>query len=732
MPKLTPNRLATLICVYFYIVGISYGLKTPLFEGPDELAHFVYMNRIVTLRDLNTIPGRSAMLEQRNFESHQHPLYYLVSAPLLTFFERDDFENYIELNPFASTGIVTGENFNVQLHPLEHVGDTVWAVWTIRLFSLLMGVGALLCVYHVGRLIWDVKLGLAAMLLTASIPQFAHVASSINNDNLNILFSAIAVTILVQMWHDREIGRLPAVLLGLTLVGILLAKLTGIIAYGYAVGALLLGGMLGRFKWRRVGFALAAMSVTFLMFGLWWFVRNQVLYDDAIGLSPTLSLWSRNRDRLPSFHEVRGIWISFWMMLGHLNIPGPPWLIPYAYIVTAVALVGAGVRSFRNRETMWYVLFFLTVQVMAWIVVIYITRQVNVSQGRALFMTLAAFSPLIVLGWRELLGERLYTLPIAPLAVMTLIAPYSGLGQSYELLERVETARVDVPFATPMPINEIDAIAESIDVLGYHLLTQRVSPGEDVVLDVWFSGGHDENPVLFVTAQHPVTGERLGSIDTYPGMTATRILQDDEIYRARVRLRLDSAPTDEPPFRVQLALGFRVPDEEDLGSGRFVNWTDAQGAALPGVFINGPVFTAPGYTAPQMANNADIPFGGQIALRGHTLQQEADSNTVRVELLWERLEPISENYTLTVGLLDENNELVAQQDAPPPAYPTSVWVDGNPFVTVHTLQTDADIAELRLRVGWYHSQTFERLPVGTGVNVVDQMWALPLAQLELD
>lgn len=718
---LTPNRMAALICAFFVATGVLYSAHTPLFEGPDELAHFVYTNRIVTNRALNTIPsGRSEMLRQRNFEAHQHPLYYLTAAPLLALFERDDFENYIRLNPFASIGTVTGSNEHIQIHPLTHEGDTVYAVWALRLLSMGMGVITLLCVYHTGRLVWDARLGLGAMVVVASIPMFVHVSSSINNDNLNITLSALAVTILVQMWHDRRITRGQAVALGITLAGILMAKLTGIIAYGYAVGALLLGGIIRRFKWQQVGFALAMIGAAFAIFALWWFVRSDILYNDPIGLSPTLDLWSRNRDRLPSSHEVWGIWVSFWMMLGHLNIPGPAWLMPYVTAITALAAVGLVVRALRDSEARWYIAFMLVVVALAWAVVIYITRQVNVSQGRALFITLAAFAPLMVMGWRALLGARLFVLPIVPVTLLMLIAPFSALDVGYT---RLETLPPDAPLASA---RRIDAQAEGITVHGYHLLTETVQPGGEIVLDVYFSGGHDENPVLFITAQHPLTGERLGTLNEYPGMTATDTLRDDDIYRARMRFRMNDVDAIDvsAPFQVQLALGWRTVDPNDPGSGRYLVWTNADGNPLGGVFINGPVFIDPAYTPPQMTHTLDVTFGDKIALVGATIERDGD--TVRVDLLWQRVNPMDTGYTLTVGLLDESGELVAQADAPPPAYPTWVWVAGQPFVTAHELQVPDGADDVRLRVGWYHPESFERLPAVGDAAIADDMLVVPV------
>jgi hypothetical protein len=725
MPKLTPNWLAAIICVYFVTVGLVYSANTPLFEGPDELAHFVYMSRIADLRELNVIAERQQeMMEQRNFEAHQHPLYYLVLAPIVGLFDRADFDNYIELNPFASIGFITGNNENVQLHPLTHEGDTLYAVWTVRGLNLLLGAVTLLCVYYVGRIIWDARVGLVAMLLTASIPMFVHISASINNDNLNITLSAVAVAILIKMWQDRNISPLQSVALGMTLAGIVLAKLTGITAYGYATGALLLGGLIGRFKWRQVGFALAAMGMTFAVFVLWWFIRNQMLYNDPLGLNPTLDLWSRGAPKLPTDHELWGVWQSFWMVLGHLNIPGPAWLTPYVTTITGLALVGAGIRAYRDVETRWYVLFMLVVIGMAWGVIVYITRQVNVSQGRALFMTLAAFSPLMALGWRQVLGKRWFVLPVLPLVVLTLAAPFTALADTFDRLERVPSASIDTPFERATPVSRIDARAETITVYGYRLLTDSAQPGGEIALDVYFAGGHPENPSMFVTAQHPVTKDQLGAVNTYPGMAPTHSLHDDQTYRARVRFLLDDAPTDAPPFQIELALGWRIPDEDDPGQGRYLDWFNLADEQIGGVFFAGPVLQPTDYTPAPVEHRTDVVFGEQIRLAGYTLQR--DDDTLTLDLLWAQAAPMTTNYTLTVGVLDESGGLVAQQDSPPPGYPTSVWLADTPFVTSHTLEIPAGETDLSLRVGWYDPASLARLAVLPEAGGIDDLLVMPL------
>jgi hypothetical protein len=69
------NHVAALISLYFLTLGILYSASTPPFEGPDELAHFIYIHNIVKDRQLPVIPDKDTAFDTRNYEVHQLPLY---------------------------------------------------------------------------------------------------------------------------------------------------------------------------------------------------------------------------------------------------------------------------------------------------------------------------------------------------------------------------------------------------------------------------------------------------------------------------------------------------------------------------------------------------------------------------------------------------------------------------------------------------------------------------------
>ena len=716
---ITPNRCAALIALGFVLLGITYSAVTPIFEAPDELAHFVYIDRLLDRGALNSNADRAQMLTARNVQAHQHPLYYLAGALVAAPFDRDDLPRYTRFNPFASIGQVTGTNANVQLHPLTHTGGTVYAVWAVRLLSLSMATATLGCVYLVGRQVSGPWAGVAAMLLAASIPTFIHISTSVNNDNLNTMLNALTIATLVTVWHTRKIRRVQAVALAFALTGITLTKLTGVVAYGYAVGTLLLGGAVGRFRWRDVLAALGTIVLVFAVFGAWWFVRNLTLYGDLLAsTAPAADFWTRAEPRWPDWHEVNGIWRSFWMVLGHLNIGAPGWVLPYVNAAVLLAVLGVILRGVRAPSARWDVTFMVGVVALGWAVLIVVTSRVNISQGRALFITLAALAPLLVTGWRTMLGPRLMVLPVLPLTALAIATPFIALWPAFPPLEQV----------TSEPPRRVDVRAESLTLHGYALHTPTVSAGESLTLDLWFSGAHPDNPALFVNMQHPLTEARLGGVDTYPGGTATDTLHTDATYKTRLRVPITVTDDPLPPAQTRLAIGWRVPDADDPGTGRFLPLQALDGTPLDVLFVPGPVYIDPAYTPPEMTNPLDVRFGDSIALQGYDLSRDGDQLTV--DLRWAAAAAIPQDYTLTIGLVDASGELLTQQDAPPPGYPTSAWLpDAPPFVTSRALDipTDTNLDDLRVRVGWYLPDTGQRLPVTQvdGVLVQNDLLLLP-------
>jgi hypothetical protein len=86
-----------------------------------------------------------------------------------------------------------------------------------------------------------------------------------------------------------------------------------------------------------------------------------------------------------------------------------------------------------------------------------------------------------------------------------------------------------------------------------------------------------------------------------------------------------------------------------------------------------------------------------------------------VTFTWQSLAPLTEDYTVFVQILDENDTIVGQVDAWPVqgTLPTTQWRPGQIVTDPHTIQLSAELlpGSYRLVAGWYLLATAQRLPV---------------------
>ncbi len=89
--------------------------------------------------------------------------------------------------------------------------------------------------------------------------------------------------------------------------------------------------------------------------------------------------------------------------------------------------------------------------------------------------------------------------------------------------------------------------------------------------------------------------------------------------------------------------------------------------------------------------------------------------TITLTLFWQGLEPVAEDYTVFVQLLDEAGQVRGQHDSPPVngRYPTRSWLPGQVVEdpTILTLAPDLPPGEYHIAVGMYELETGRRLEV---------------------
>ena len=709
---------ALTIVAAFVLLALSYARATPPFEAADEAPHFLYVHNLLADRALPQIVSRAEVAEETDptrlwaIENHQPPLYYALGALLVSGFQRDDLPALLRSNDVIFIRGVVAHNPNKWLHsPHAGDGDTLAALWTLRLFSIALSVFTLWLVYLTARLIFPgSNLPLQALLLVAGIPTFAAIGGSVNNDNLVTLLYSAGVYLSLRSWRARALS--PRLAAGLCAVLALapLAKLTGASLFGVVFAALMAGAWRGYYPWRQALTVMVAALLAAAVVSGWWFVRNWSLYGDPLALAATQSLWGREFEMAATsgdpLAEAARIGRSFWFMVGHLHQPvyGPRWFELVAGALTALGIGGAlwaGLRQRSQLSDFQRDSLLLLAGVCGLVIAVLVagTRSVDISYGRLLFPALTGFAPLLIFGWRQIAG-RAAPLLVLPLLAMALLGPLR-VADAYRPLQVLD-AHTSAP-------------ADTLIITNAETLVAQVAPGEAIEIVLTFSGNDPDNPALGVNAIDSLTRERLGRVELYPGMAPTDALEPDRRYRARLSLPLDDSPQSLSPRVVDLQFEWFIPATNELVSER--------------VLLPGPVLIDARYRPPDLPGVAGVTFGDAVRLDGFELPAEVSpGETLPVALRWHVLEALSDDIVAAVQLIDESGTIIAQADGPPDGYPPRAWVADTAFIDTRAIAipADAPAGTYRLLIGWYRRADASRLQAVGDASIAHDLLELPV------
>ena len=231
MTVIRRHSAAFVIVCLFVALGVIYSVTSPLFEPSDEHNHYPFVQHLATGGGLPVQrAGEKTLWGQ---EGSQPPLYYAASALLTSWINTDDMTALLYRNPHDRRGVPgTADNANMFIHTEREAfpwRDTALAVHLIRLFSVLLGAGTILCTYTIALWLFPGQpaIAAAAMAINAFLPMFIFISASVNNDNLVIFLSSLVLLLLVRVIRR---GASAWLLLGLGgLIGLAcLAKLSAL------------------------------------------------------------------------------------------------------------------------------------------------------------------------------------------------------------------------------------------------------------------------------------------------------------------------------------------------------------------------------------------------------------------------------------------------------------------------------------------------------------------------
>jgi uncharacterized membrane protein len=593
------------------------------------------------------------------------------------------------------------DNKNLYVHPPDdRVGasDTWLGIRVVRIVSVLMGAVALWVTYRMAREVFPQRpeMAVGAVGLAAFIPEYLFISGAVNDDNGATLCGALALWGMMRMLRQGPTVR-RCVGLGVALGLGWLSKLTAAALLPAAGLVLALVALRRRslrdlFRWGLLVFGVAALLI------VPWLARQTLLYGEPTGTSREIVEWGLRQQPLtladlgPDLYWLR---TSFWGRLGYNQIPLDPWIYVALDCVTLLSLLGLLLLAIRHVRSSLLApgpaqivtlaaAFLFTLGPM--VVRRFLRPMPNF--GRYLFPVLPAIALLMFVGLAAWLPRRLHRWlalgAAAVMGVLGMVALVCYLAPAYAPPEPLTDAEV-----AAIPHRADASLGGVMRLLGYDLGPQLVRPEGEVEVTLYWQAlvPADRDYTVFVH----LLGEGDLSVaqrDTYPGFgrLSTRWLEPG--FRWADRYTLEVPATAYAPDVAQIAVGLY-----DLGSGERLPAAQADGRPLGDDVRFGSVQVQP--RPGEVPNPVEVNFGGEMALVGYELSDRVvrTGTTVTLTLFWEGLRPMTDDYSVSVQLVNENGRKAAQRDGWPADWtaPTSEWEPGQTVVDAHELQIYPDV-----------------------------------------
>ncbi len=709
--------LIVLLALYL-VLSLAFSFVNPPFEAPDEWHHYRFVRDLIETRQL---PVQS--LGAPKSEAHQPPLYYALGA-LLTLWV-DDSDAPPKLNRYWGYRAerVGTDNKRLYLHTgAEGVPcrDRCLAVRLLRLFSTFLGA---LTAYVVWQVLSEFFPGLPAYVFGASAlavlnPMFLYLSSAINNDNLVVVWGALALWLSLRVIRrginirESLLAGLIAGLASLTKVsGLLLIPLLGL-AYG-------LTGWFRR-EWKQALWGMTLIVVIAALLSGWWFVRNLVLYGELTGVQLMLKIWGQrlpDEDILHIIGEFPYLWTSFWGRFGYGQIPLSDFIYDGLGLFAALAAIGLARLAVRpprwfDRETR-FCMFILVVAIGLFLIATFNYMRIcpMAAMGRFLFPALAALGGLLFLGLAQYLPQ--HWVPLLAVGVTAFMAVLAAIA----LVNYVAPAYAQPSLLTPGEIADgvrpADVyFADDIRLVGHDLERNRVRPGEEVAITLCWEaiGPLAEDYAFFVHFLGPQESI-VGARDTYPGLGRFPTSQwtPGDAFCDIVRVPVEEWAT--APAVYDVEIGWYEPETGERLPAYSANSTPIELTLVERVKV-----VPDEYPVVEIPNRVDADLGGQATLLGYGVseRQVAPGQAISITLYWTAQIPVPADYTVFVHLTDSAGLPYAQDDSQPQrdTYPTSFWDVGEIVVDHHVILVPSDLplGEHPLLVGMYLLETGERLP----------------------
>ncbi|MBE9508184.1 MAG: glycosyltransferase family 39 protein [Chloroflexi bacterium] len=689
MSARTERTLLVTILGLFVLLGMVYSVVVPPFEASDEKWHYPMVRYIADNWSLPVQdPGVETAWRQ---EGSQAPLYYALAAAATFWIDTSDMETVRHLNPYVDAGATPDGNVNLAVHnpALEHFPwqGTVLAVHLVRFLSVLMGAAAVYLTYLIVRQVLPNQpaLALGAATIHAFTPMYVFISASVNNDNLAVPLSSLALLILLRMTDPKsQTSNLKSSVISYLSLGSVLGlaaltksnslPLTVLTALVVVVRAV------QRRSWGEFFVGGLATLVPFLAIAGWWSLRNLRLYGDFTGLNAFKEILGTRdvpADLAQLWRERYSFLAGYWGNFGGLNVPMASWVYPVLntlLVVAALGLVVLLIRRIARPEKHLVIRHLPLIICFLWALSVFVqwlwwARDTWSSQGRLVFYAIPVWSLSLALGLAGWFPRRRGQWAVAVFAAFLLIlaiaTPWLWIQPAYALPEPLTNAQAAT---IPLPL-EAD-FGGIMRLLGYDLETEAVKPGEQVWVTLYWEAlapaDRDYTVFVHLLGEHDLL---VAQRDTFPGLGLLSTTWLEPGYRWADRYAVQVPDTAYAPDVAQVKVGlFDAASEQRLtassGSDN-VRFGQVVVQARPG----------------DVPNPTSVNFGNRMELVGYDLDRRVarPGEEVTLTLYWRGLRQMETNYTISTQFVDAAQIKVAQKDAWPldGAAPTAAWEPGS-------------------------------------------------------
>lgn len=735
------KKLLALVLFLFFILGVTYSVVVPPFEASDEKWHYPMVKFVA---DYAVLPVQEPGVETPwRQEGSQPPLYYALAALVTSWIDTSDIETVRHLNPHADAGATPDGNVNLAVHvPAREAfpwRGTLLAVHIVRLVSVLMSTAAVYLTFLIASEVVPRQpaLAIGTAAVHAFTPMYVFISGSVNNDNLVVPLSCLALLILLRMVRptsdapNLRVSATQYVGLGFVL-GLGALTKTSSLALTVLTALVVVMRATRRRSWREFIIGGLGTLIPLLLVAGWWYLRNLQLYGDISGLDVFIEILGQREvpaDAAQLWRERFSFLAGYWGNFGGLNVPMTEWIYGALSDVGVVAAAGLVVGAARTswREFSWPIrasdLRSFTVErlpvmlcllwglgvLIPWAVWASVTWS---SQGRLVFPAITVWSLLLVhglCGWfPHRWGPWVVGVFAVCLFVLAALTPWVWIKPAYappEQLTTVQLAGIENPFRADF--------GEAMRLLGYDLETHAVEPGGQVAVTLYWEaiGPADRDYTVFVH----LLGEGdllVAQRDTFPGLGSLSTGWLEPGLRWADRTILLVPDTAYSPDLTQVEVGLY-----DVSGGERLRAVRSDGEELGDNVRFGQVRirSSPG----DVPNPISVSFGDQMELTGYDLDRRVawPGDEIALDLYWQGLRLMDVNYTVSAQLINQAQEKAAQRDAWPQdgAAPTVAWEPGEAVADSRLLtispETAPGVYDVQLAVYYQVEGELVHLPV---------------------